>query len=76
MRPLLINIYPSSLVNKKDFFNMLNRVVKKHRQPAISPATFSVALTTVRQLKKKKIEGKKKGFESTETKNEVPHIVE
>ena len=23
-----------------------------------------------------KIEGKKKGFESTETKNEVPHIVE
>ena len=56
---------------------MLNRVVKKHRQPAISPATFSVALTTVHQLKKKKkIEGKKKGFESTETKNEVPHIVE
>ena len=40
---------------------MLDRVVKKHRQPAIS-ATFSVALTTVRQLKKKKIEGKKKGF--------------
>ena len=57
---------------------MLNRVVKKHQQPAISPATFSVAPATVRWLKKKKkkTEGKKKGFEFTETKNEVPHIVE
>ena len=50
---------------------MLNRVVKKHQQPAISPATFSSV-----KKKKKKTEGKKKGFEFTETKNEVPHIVE
>ena len=61
---------------------MLNRVVKKHQQPAISPTTFSVAPATVHRLKKKKkkkkkkTEGKKKGFEFTETKNEVPHIVE
>ena len=33
---------------------MLNRVVKKHQQPAISPATFSVAPATVHRLKKKK----------------------
>ena len=57
---------------------MLNRVVKKHQQPAISPTTFSVAPATVHRLKKKKKkkEGKKKGFEFTESKNEVPHIVE
>ena len=58
---------------------MLNRVVKKHQQPAISLATFSVAPATVHRFKKKKKkknEGKKKGFEFTETKNEVPHIVE
>ena len=41
---------------------MLNRVVKKHRQPAISPATFSVALTTVHQLKKKENRRKKERF--------------
>ena len=33
---------------------MLNRVVKKHQQPAISLATFSVAPATVHRLKKKK----------------------
>ena len=39
---------------------MLNRVVKKHQQPAISPATFSVAPATVHRLKKKKKKRKEK----------------
>ena len=35
---------------------MLNRVVKKHQQPAISPATFS----SVKKKKKKKRKEKRK----------------
>ena len=39
---------------------MLNRVVKKHQQPAISLATFSVAPATVHRFKKKKKKKKTK----------------
>ena len=39
---------------------MLNKVIKKCRQPAILPATFSVAPATVCRLKKKEEERKHK----------------